>query len=291
MNTHFDQKTFWISGGARGIGRAFVLELVQAGAHVIFGDRDTGGIQETLALADQIQPGKAAAVACDFAQPEVWDQLETATPDHFPPLYGLIHNAGINPSKRFHETTSEEYQTTLAVNQHAAWSGIQKSLPSLTRTQGVILLISSIMLECNASVSSAYTCSKGAMTGMARALSVELAEKGIRINTLLPGYIMLDPPDLYRNYVPPALWDKFSETFRNEWEPFFRNAQPLKTPGTPRDIARAGLFLLSSEASFITGVELPVDGGTSRVGLFYNPKRQSDFIWTNAMQQWLEAQR
>lgn len=291
MSYHLDQKTFWISGAARGIGRAFVLELVHAGAHVVFGDRDTAGIRETLALANKIQPGNAAGIECNFASPEAWDKIEAATPSDFPPLYGLIHNAGINPSKPFHETTLEEYETTLAVNQHAAWLGIQKSLPALASSKGAILLISSIMLECNASASSAYTCSKGAMTGMARALSVELAEKGIRINSLLPGYIMLEPPDFYRGHVPAALWDKFNATFRGEWESFFRNAQPLKTPGTPRNIARAGLFLLSSEASFITGVELPVDGGTSRVGLHYNPRRQRDFVWTPAMQQWLESQQ
>ncbi len=290
MSSRFHQQTVWISGAARGIGRALVLELIREGAHVVFGDRDTDGLKETVALAEAIRPDHVAAAQCDFSQPDAWDALEAVMPAHFPPLHGLIHNAGINPGQPFSDTTAEQYETTLAVNQHAAWYGIRKALPSLRQNRGAILLINSIMFESTTAKASAYTASKGALAGMARSLAVELAADGVRVNSVLPGYIMLEPPDFYRSRVPAALWGRFNDAFHSEWEPFFQNAQPLRTAGTPREIARAGVFLLSADAAFITGVELPVDGGISRVGLFYNPMLCKQFPWTDAMEAWLADQ-
>lgn len=149
-----------------------------------------------------------------------------------------------------------------------------------------MVLIGSVMAHFGYAGHTLYTTSKAALSGLLKALTVELGSHGIRVNMIVPGYILNDPPALYRNAIPPHLWRDFHERFAEDFTGANQPQQPLPFWGLPEDIAQAVSFLHSSAARYITGVELPVDGGL----LCQTPIQRSsndEWAWTPAMKEWL----
>jgi len=166
-------------------------------------------------------------------------------------LDAVIANAGATLARSIDDTTDEDIERTLAVNLRAVVYLAQSAHSSLAQTSGSFIVMASKTGLVAQRDSPIYCASKGAVVQLARALSLDWAPEGIRVNALCPGIV--DTPMLEK------FFDELPDPDRARQE--FATAQPLGRLAQPRECASAALFLASDSASFITGVALPVDGG------------------------------
>jgi len=245
-------KTAVITGAALGIGRACAERFAAEGARVVVADIQP---EEGQAVADAIQAegGEALFVEADVRERADSERAIDACLDAFGCLDILFCNAGVTLPKRLPESSDEEIDRVLDVNVKALMYAARYALPIMEEQpdRGAILFTASktgLVAQKNSPV---YCASKGAAVLLAKALALDYAEAGIRVNALCPGII--DTPMLERFAGampdPEAAWQTYSA------------AQPMGRLGTPEECADAALWLVSDEASFITGVALPVDGG------------------------------
>lgn len=183
----------------------------------------------------------------DVTRPEDWDDLAELVSRRFGTMFGLVNNAGIvgqrGTAGRLANVDLDDWNTLLAVNTTGPMLGIQRLAP-LMSNGGSIVNISSIA-GAGAHFAAAYGVSKWALRGLARIAAMELGPQGIRVNTILPGYI--------------------ESPMQHDTLPVFLNAHKalisLPRTGTPQDIAPVVRFLMSDASEWVTGVDIPVDGG------------------------------
>ncbi len=227
-----------ITGGTRGIGEGIVRLFVAEGAKVVFTGRDT--------LA-----GESISTELDipFRQLEItqekdWIKIRDEFIDK--PFDVLVNNAGglIYP-KKFHEMSIEDWHHEIDVNLNGPFLGIRTFLPlMLERGNGSIINIASIS-GVRAQIDGAgYQAAKAGLRWLTKNVAMTYATQGVRVNAINPGWIAEPPPD------------SFSE--REVW---FFDRIPMQRLGTPYEIASAAVFLASEESSYITGIDLDVDGG------------------------------
>jgi 3alpha(or 20beta)-hydroxysteroid dehydrogenase len=202
--------------------------------------------EEGRAVANSI--GEAAVFArVDVSSETDWSKVVDVALQHFGSLTTLVNNAGIVAFSAFEDTSLEEYLRVINVNQVGTFLGMRTAIPALVAAGGgSIVNVASIegMRGSNGLV--AYGSSKWAIRGLSKIGSVELARRGIRVNTLLPGAV--DTP--MAAPAPGAVIDREA----------MLAGRPVQRPGTPEELARAALFLASDESSYISGAELVVDG-------------------------------
>lgn len=237
----FDGKTVVITGAGRGLGAACAERFAAEGAHVVLVARNA---TELDALAASLGPN-ARAAACDVtdaaAVAKLFATLERCDV--------LVNNAGGNTPQAFVEVELATLDRLLALNVRAAFVVAQAAVRTMLRsgTGGSIVHMSSQMGHVGAANRTVYCTSKHAIEGLTKAMAVELAPRGIRVNAVAP------------TYIETPLTKPFFEN------PGFRADTLRRIPqgriGTPREVADAVLFLASSEASLITGTSLLVDGG------------------------------
>jgi NAD(P)-dependent dehydrogenase (short-subunit alcohol dehydrogenase family) len=241
-----------LTGSSSGIGRACALRFAREGARLVLVDvrEETGA-----ALARDIQAtgGTACFVAGDVARREDSERAIDLCVERFGRLDILFCNAGVNLPKRLPETSDDEIGRVLDVNVTGPLYAARHAIPIMLRQpeRGTILFTASKTGLVAQTDSPVYCASKGAVVMLAKALALDYAAQGIRVNALCPGII--DTPML-REFArampdPEAAWDRYA------------GAQPMGRLGTAHECADAALWLVSGEASFITGVALPVDGG------------------------------
>ena len=235
----FDGQVAIISGAARGMGAAHARALVEEGALVVIGDvLDAEGQQ----LAAEL--GVAATyVHLDVTSRSDWN----AVVDHAEargPVRVLVNNAGVVSYGPLVEADETEYRRVVDINQTGTWLGIAVVASALARSGGgaIVNISSSAGLQGYAHISS-YVASKWAVRGMTKAAALELGPLGIRVNSVHPGPI--------RTSMTDGLGDDVTAT------------QPIARLGEPSEVSKAVLFLASTEASYITGAELAVDGGAT----------------------------
>jgi 3alpha(or 20beta)-hydroxysteroid dehydrogenase len=239
------EKVVLVTGAARGQGAAEVAALRREGATVI-----------GLDVIDPVERHDGVAYrALDVSSDREWGDLAGWLREEHGRVDGLVNNAAVTHRVRLGELSLEDWNRTLAVNVGGAMLGIQAIAP-LMRPGASIVNISSIA-GATGHYPPAYTASKWALNGLSRVASLELGRLGIRVNTVLPGVI--DTP--MGADVPSAIRDL---TVRDI---------PLGRRGTPDDVAPLIVFLISDESAFISGAEIPVDGGQLAHG---GMKAQSD---------------
>ncbi|QIX53574.1 SDR family oxidoreductase [Rhodococcus sp. DMU1] len=233
-----DNRVVVVTGGARGQGREETEQLAAAGATVIVAD---------VLEPEGDLPADSIYRRLDVTSPSNWADLAEELRNRYGSVFGLVNNAGIVGSRgragRLEDISLDDWNTLLEVNTTGPLLGIQ-SMSRLMTDGGSIVNISSIA-GAGAHLAAGYGVSKWALRGLSRIASMELGPRGIRVNSILPGYIHTP----MQNQTPQHFIDAHLSLI------------PLGRVGSPADVAPVVTFLMSDAAAWITGVDLPVDGG------------------------------
>jgi cyclopentanol dehydrogenase len=244
-------KVALISGGARGQGAAEASLFAGEGAKVVIGDVLDDLCKKT---ADRINSNfgakNVAALHLDVTRAADWRAAVDTCEREFGGLDVLVNNAGIANVKGIEETSEEEWDSVVNINQKGVWLGMKAAVPAMRRRGGgSIINISSIYGIIGSAGSAAYHGTKGAVRLLTKAAAVQYAPDKIRVNSVHPGVILTPMVDV----VP-----------REELQPLI-NLAPMKRGAQPEEVGWCVVFLASDEASFVTGAELVVDGGYTAV--------------------------
>ncbi len=240
-----------ITGAGSGIGRATAIAFARNGAQVVAIDFNAAELEKTRWLLEQ-QGSKCHAIAADVSQEaEVADAIGQ-TVEQFGKLDVLHNNAGISILKLVTETTEAELDRLLGVNLKGVFFGCKHAIPPMLRQGGGVIINTASELAIVAQpLYTAYCATKGAVLSLTRALAVEWAAKGIRVNAICPGPI--DTPMLH------AEFDRSADP-QIEKQTVIQTI-PVGRLGTPEEIADVAVFLASDEARFMHGAAVTVDGG------------------------------
>lgn len=239
-------KVVVVTGGASGIGLATVERCLAEGAKVVIADIAISGGPARASEQDARYPGRCEFIAVDVTSTEQVNRLVDETLARFGRLDGVFNNAGIGGMSPAQDYKDEDFLRIIDINLNGVFRVARAALrPMYDQGSGSIVNCASILGVFGQSHTAAYTAAKGGVVNLTRTLALEGAPKGVRVNSIGPGYI--DTPLL------------------KDLDPEMRQAlislHPVGRLGKPEEVANAALFLLSDEASFITGANLLVDGG------------------------------
>ncbi len=226
-----------VTGGARGIGEAYVRLLVSEGAKVIIGDLlDVQGAALATELGSQ-----ARYIHLDVTQPDQWREAVAFAVNTFGGLNILVNNAGIASAAPITDFGLDLWRKTIDVNLTGTFLGIQAVIPEIAKTKGgSIINISSVEGLRGSAGLHAYVASKFGVRGLTKSVALDVAPLGIRVNSIHPGLI---ETDMTKNIPSDAL------------------KIPMGRSAKPDEVARLMLFLASDESSYSTGAEFVIDGG------------------------------
>jgi L-fucose dehydrogenase len=250
----FSGKVVVVTGGAAGIGRGCVEVFHDEGARVVIIDRDRTESQRLVKDRCALRAESAVALECDVADASQLSKAIAHAAEAFGQIDCLINNAGIHPPDTpLEQMTLEQMRHVLAVNFESTFVASQAALPYLRKTRGSIINMSSMTAVLGQKNSAAYAASKGAQLSFTKALALEVAADGIRVNAVLPSNV--DTPLM-------RAWAQTLDDPQGALERMAR-LQPLGRMAAPREIGRVCLFLASEDASFITGQGIEADGGAA----------------------------
>lgn len=248
---NYKDRVVIVTGGSKGIGRGCVEAFVGAAATVVFCARHSSEGQSLAAELTKHGPGRAHFIACDVSQPEQVTDLINSTVSRYQQLDCLINNAGWHPPhKPIDEFSVEEFRELLDLNLVSIFVACKAALPHLRKTKGNIINLSSLVGTMGQLYGATYVATKGAISAFTKALAIDEAAHGVRVNSISPGNV----------YTP--LWQEAidaapdPEQCRKDGE----EAQLLGRMGTIEEVGRLCLFI-ASEATFTTGVDHIISGG------------------------------
>jgi NAD(P)-dependent dehydrogenase (short-subunit alcohol dehydrogenase family) len=245
-------KTAIVTGAGSGIGRAIAMAFAREGARVAALDvQDAPG--EAVVAEIGLAGGCAGYFHCDVAsQGEVLDVFRHVQ-DRFGPLDVLVNNAGISHVGTVEATSEADLDRVYAVNVKGVYNCLRAGVPAMKGRGGAILNLASVLSTVGVPDRFAYAMSKGAVLTMTLSVACDYVREGIRCNCIAPGRVHTPFVDgfLARNYPgrEAEMFDRLSRT------------QPIGRMGTPEEIAKLAVFLCSDDAAFVTGSNVPIDGG------------------------------
>jgi NAD(P)-dependent dehydrogenase (short-subunit alcohol dehydrogenase family) len=242
-----------VTGGSTGIGLATAVALAKAGAKVALCSHDPATLEP--ALVQVRSHGEALALRADVTSAADMEHLVSETVSAFGGLDRLVNSAGIQTYGTVVDTPEEVWERTLAVNLKGAYLAAKAAIPRMVeRGGGAIVNVSSVQGQACQTGVAAYAASKGGLNALTRAMALDHAAQGVRVNGVCPGSV--DTPMLRHS----AGLFKGASTVDATLDDWGR-MHPLGRIATPAEIAEVILFLLSERASFMTGAEVRVDGG------------------------------
>ena len=251
MQQRFTNKTVLITGGSRGQGAAEARMFAAAGARVVVADvlDDEGG-----ALAQSIRQAGGAADYCrlDVASEQDWHDAVAFAKTKFGSLHVLVNNAGISlRGVDLAHTTRADWERVLAVNLTGPFLGIRAAAPCIRDSGGGAIVNIGSTAGINGHFAAAYSASKWGLRGLTKAAAMEYADWKIRVNAVHPSIV-------------PTPMVSGSANFVEAME----SMTPLARSATLDDVAHAVMFLASDDAGYLTGLDLPVDGGFTELGTY-----------------------
>ena len=239
-----------VTGGSSGIGLATAKRLVEEGAHVIITGRREKELKEAAALIGR----NVTTVAGDISRLDDLDRLYAIVKEKHGHIDVLFANAGWGEVAPLETATEAHFDKTFDLNAKGTFFTVQKSIP-LFKDGGSIILNSSVANVMGLPTFAVYAASKAAVRSFARGWAMELKGRKIRVNAVSPGPI--ETPALEKAGLTPEQAQQAAEQFVSQ--------VPLGRRGKPEEIAATVVFLASDESSYITGVDLAVDGGMVQV--------------------------
>lgn len=238
-----------ITGASSGIGAATAIAFAEAGWEVMAAGRDEGRLEEVADVSENI-----ATWSGEFATSDDCDELVADTIDEFGHIDCLVNSAGVIVRANVADTSNEHWRLMMAVNLDAPFYLCRAALPHLLRARGSIVNIASDWGLKGGLRAAAYCASKGAIIQLTKAMALDYAGYGLRVNAVCPGDI--DTPMLVGE----------AENEEVDIENYLADAaeqSPNGRIGTPEEVAALVLFLASDAALHITGTAIPIDGGAS----------------------------
>jgi NAD(P)-dependent dehydrogenase (short-subunit alcohol dehydrogenase family) len=248
MGTMMEGKAGLVTGAASGIGRACAIRFGSEGASVIVSDLESsreGGEETVQAIRDA--GGEAEFFPCDVSQSADNEALVAHVVERYGKLDFAHNNAGIGVHAPLHETTDEDFDRVIAVNLRGTFLGMKFQIRQMLSAGGGAIVNTSSNAGLRAvHLIGAYAASKHGILGLTKNGAVEYANDGIRVNAVCPGAIMT-----------PLMYEQPEERQQEILAP-----QAMNRFGDPAEVAAAVVWLCSDDASFVTGVAMPVDAGS-----------------------------
>jgi NAD(P)-dependent dehydrogenase (short-subunit alcohol dehydrogenase family) len=240
MSTDLEGKVAIVTGGSSGIGKAIAERYVEDGADVVIADIAEDGAETAEEIgADYIQ--------CDVSDHQQVEEMIEYTVDEYGKLDILVNNAGIGSTHTIEEMDIEEYHQVRSVDLDGVVYGCKLATPHLKETEGVIINIASIYGLVGDVGATAYNAAKGGVVNLTRSVADDLAQYDVNVNSICPGYV--DTP------MTEGIQDD------EEYMQHIMNETPMGRLAEPEEISGVAAFLASEDASYITGANIPVDGG------------------------------
>ncbi len=235
-----------VTGGSRGIGRGIALELAKRGAAVVVNYNASADAANQVVASIQEAGGKACAVQADVSKLADAETLIKAATDTYGKIDILVNNAGTTRDNVIMMMKEDDWDTVIDTNLKSAWNCSKIAVRAMMRKRyGRIVNITSVSGIAGQGGQTNYSASKAGLIGLTKALAKEVASRQITVNAVAPGFV---GTDLTSN-LPANLMEELNKRI------------PLERWGTVEDVAYAVAFLVSDEASYITGQVLSVDGG------------------------------
>lgn len=252
-----ESKVAFITGAATGIGFAISKRLAREGAILAMTDRNESQLNASLDQIQKISP-KSRAWAMDVTDPQEIHATVKSVISTFGVVDILVNNAGVSTMNRFTDLTEEEWDLIMNVNLKGVWRVTKEIVPLMVkRKYGKIICIASMASKQGAPLLAHYSASKFGVLGFVQAIAKELAEYGITVNAVCPGFVTTSMQD--REIVWEAKLRGIDDPEKVRQE--YISMTPLKRLCRPEDVANVVSFLASSDADFMTGQGLNVTGG------------------------------
>lgn len=247
-------KIILITGAARGIGLGCALSCLRHGAKVAIVSKYADSARPAVEAAQHSYSTDVLSIECDVCDAKALSEAVERTVTHFGRLDGIVNNVGWHPpAMTIEETSLDDFEALLRLNLTSTFLGCKFAVPHLKKTSGAIVTISSEVGLIGQQAAPSYVVTKAGQIGLTRALALDLAPDGVRVNAICPAGVMTP---LMQEWAGTQYDPAAALRLVDSWHPLGRMARP-------EEIGEVCAFLLSSEASFVTGQVICPDGGAA----------------------------